>query len=1768
MKTPNTPPPNEPATPAMRLQIPGKLYGREQAIRALLDAFGQVCRGFGEVQLVFGHSGAGKTALVQELRGPVRHSNGFFLAGKFNQYQQDIPYFAIRQALTGFCRELQRDDDVQRQHWQTELLQAVGNLGQLLVALVPELEQIIGKQAPVADINPLEARHRLAGVFRDFFKVICRPEHPVVLFLDDWQWADAASLDLLTKLQVNTDLRYLLVMVSYRDNEVDAAHPLVDAIKELRRLNVPVAELAVFNLALAEIRALLADMLGQGTAGLDGLAALIHRRTAGNPFFTRALIEFLYSQGLLRFETRQGRWCWNLDEINESGLPATVVELFSRKLSQLEPASRTLLSRAACLGNRFDIETLAIISDGSAGQCLAMLEAAPLQGLVMPVAGGAVGEFLFFHDRVQQAAYDFIHVEELMAVRLEIGRRLLLRLHSDVLSGRIFQVADHLNAGFPLIQNLDEQVRIVALNVQAAQKARAATAYRTALQFQRAAARFLDCPGFAEHLWLNHHDLAMQLFLEWAEGEFLEGDRNASEHCVREAVTHAANRLERAEALNVLIVHATLLAHYPEAIAAGREALAALGIILPEDDYETVRDLEIKQVRQDLQGRTMEELFNLPVMTHPEMRMAVKLLITLGPPCYRSHQRLWSVIVPKAVGLTIRYGNVPQIGYSHTAFGGLLGWVDNDYATAKAFGDLATRLMADTFVAPSDQSVFYLMMGSSLRHWFRHLKAGSQDYALAYESGLRSGNLQYAAYAFGHNMYCRFYQATALSELIQESQRSLDFSRTRVNQWAIDLLEGGLRLFNALAGTAPGLDDDEAWETDYLRRIDEHHNIQVKCIYQELRAFSLLMLGRPGEALAWSDKVEPLLYTVGTQGLLPWPEHVFARSLIISALYPDATPDQQSEWHLALGRMLGQLGIWAHSCPENFAHKHELTAGEMARLEGRVFTALRFYHQAAASAAAGGFLQWEGFANERAADLLGVCGQGHLVGVYLQQAYSCYCRWGANGKLSAMETAYRRRLSLDIQGLAKYGVAGDVPEQALLSGLLDKQLHQLRTCSTQMDYTKLQKESARQAHELAEGAERLRLEVAERKNAEQQLQQHRAHLEEAVKQRTAELEAKQSQLLQAQAQTLKLMEEAIRARDRVEFERVTLEREVAERKQAEAALRASEERLHLATTAGNIGVWDWDLVNDELTWEESMYTLYGIRKKDFNGAADARNHILHPDDRQFIEGEIQAAFRGEREYAPEFRIVRPDGVVRNIKATAKTYRDAQGIPLRMVGSNIDITERIRNEEKLTQYKNHLEEEVQARTADLVLARDAAEAANKAKSAFLANISHELRTPLNSILGFSGLMRQEPSLTQRQKQNLDIINRSGEHLLTLINDVLEMAKIEAGRVQLDNSPFDLGAMVRDVTEMMAIRAKEKGLHLLLDQSSQFPRHIDGDEARLRQILINLVGNAIKFTQQGGVTIRLGTFQDLPTRLILEIEDSGPGISPEDQQRLFQPFVQLGKQAADNKGTGLGLAITQQFVQLMGGHISVESVLGKGSLFRVELPLNEVKGGDIAEFKAEKSDVTGLAPGQPEYRILIVEDQLENQLLLAQLMQRIGLPIKVAEDGAQGVQLFQSWHPHLIWMDRRMPVLDGMEATKIIRTLPGGQAVKIVAVTASAFKEQREEMLAVGMDDFVRKPYRFNEIYDSLGRQLGVQYTYAEAKDNEATSPPVVLTAEMLKVLPPKLRGELRDALTSLKSEHIDAVIRQTEPYDATLHKTLSHLADNFDYPAILDVLQTN
>jgi signal transduction histidine kinase/ligand-binding sensor domain-containing protein/CheY-like chemotaxis protein len=479
---------------------------------------------------------------------------------------------------------------------------------------------------------------------------------------------------------------------------------------------------------------------------------------------------------------------------------------------------------------------------------------------------------------------------------------------------------------------------------------------------------------------------------------------------------------------------------------------------------------------------------------------------------------------------------------------------------------------------------------------------------------------------------------------------------------------------------------------------------------------------------------------------------------------------------------------------------------------------------------------------------------------------------------------------------------------------------------------------------------------------------------------------------------------------------------------------------------------------------------------------------------------------------------------------------------------------------MVQREHQLEALVAQRTTEL-------KAANQAKSAFLANMSHELRTPLNAILGYSTMVRDAPDLPEAHREELDIVNRSGEHLLGLIDDVLDLSKIEAGRFVLEIAQFDVRGLAAAVADMIRGRARAKNLELIVNTSPGVPAFVRSDAAKLRQVLINLLGNAVKFTGQGSVTLNVDARPVDADRilLIIEVRDTGAGIALNDRARVFDAFFQAG-QTSGQKGTGLGLSITRQFVQMMGGTIDVESTLGEGSLFRVELPVEQTSGSETAEERQSHGYVAGLAPGEPEYRILIVEDKRENWMLLLRLLQDAGFQVRMAEDGAQGVEAFRAWRPHLIWMDINLPVMGGIEAAERIRTLDGGAQVRIVALSASAFAQQRAEVLAAGMNDFLRKPYRREEIFDCMARQLGVRYVYREIAPASPAEPSPSLRPEDLAALPRHLRDELAHALVRLDPEPISEVIGRISAQNARLGALLANSAKRFAYTQILNAIE--
>ncbi len=639
--------------------------------------------------------------------------------------------------------------------------------------------------------------------------------------------------------------------------------------------------------------------------------------------------------------------------------------------------------------------------------------------------------------------------------------------------------------------------------------------------------------------------------------------------------------------------------------------------------------------------------------------------------------------------------------------------------------------------------------------------------------------------------------------------------------------------------------------------------------------------------------------------------------------------------------------------------------------------------------------------------------------------------------------------------------------------------------------------------------------------------------------------------------------------------------------QMEMSLRESEANLARAQAIAGIGSFRQNILTGDIIWSRNLCRMAGLGDEERQLTLDDVRNLVHPDDRKNLFDAFEEALAGRRERAAlDVRIVRPDGEVRYFLDQFETVRDEQGQAIATFGTAQDITERKQAEEAL----RHIAEELQR-------AKEAAEAANRAKSTFLANMSHELRTPLNAILGFAQIMDRSKTLPQEHREYVHTILRSGTHLLSLINSVLDMSKIESGHCTLHEDTFDLYHVLKDIETMFLLHAQEKGLHLHVVLAPAMPRYIRADEQKLRQVLLNLLSNAIKFTHVGSVTLHVhariesspntyahtagathppkGTGEveensrvvdiSQPYTLHFAVEDTGHGMTADEIEQVFEPFVQTTSGSKIREGTGLGLSISRTFVQLMGGTMHMHSVIGQGSVctFSIRCMGSDMSNNDEQQVQAQKDNrvVVGLVAGQPTYRLLIVDDQEDNRKVLLNLLSPFHFELREACNGVEALAIWDAWEPHVIWMDMRMPVMDGYEATRRIKAVPKGKKTVIVAITANVFDEDRSVVLSSGCDDFVRKPFQANELFDVLQKHLGLHYIYSH-EDHAPEPSQQPLTLASLTTLPIDVVEKLHYAATIGDIDMLVDIIDHVQAYNEPLAQDLHHLVDTFAFHEIV------
>ncbi|MBD2163029.1 AAA family ATPase [Calothrix membranacea FACHB-236] len=1009
-----------------RFIIPDKLYGRKTEVEALLNAFERVSKGNTEIILVAGFSGIGKTAVVNEIHKPIVRQRGYFIKGKFDQFNRNIPFSAFVQALRDLMGQLLSESDAQLQIWKNQILKALGDNAQVIVDVIPELEQIIGVQAPVAQLGGNAEQNRFNLLFQKFIATFTTKEHPLVIFIDDLQWADSASLKLIELLMAENHHGYLLLIGAYRDNEVFPAHPLIVTLNEISKKQSNFSTITLSPLKISQINQLIADTLNCSPDIALSLTKLVYQKTQGNPFFNNQFLKVLYEEGLIVFNIDVGYWQCDISQVNTLALTDNVVEFMAMQLQKLPPSTQEVLQLAACIGNLFDLETLAIVHQKSQVETAANLWRALQVGLIIPTSEvykffqGAsnnseakfahnshnqVATYKFLHDRVQQAAYSLIPEDRKPVTHWQIGNLLLNNKPKTKQEDKLFEIVNHLNLGKTLISEPQASLEFINLNLRAGIKAKAANAYAVAAEYLK-----IGLESLPANSWEIHYHLTLDLHEAITEVLCLIGDFAAMEIYTEVALQKAKLLLEQVPIYNIKIQAYMAQSKHLDALQVALNVLAMLGIELPKKPDKSNIEHELDVTKHLLANRTLKDLLALPEMTDVTIKAGMQILSNIISVAYQAAPELFRLIVLKQVQLSLSYGNAPESTYAYATYGlmlcGVLGEIDAGYELGQLALDLVNQLHA---VKLKSKTIF--AVNCFIRHWKVHLKETLNSLLEAYTCGLETGDIEYAmmsAYVFGRYAYL---SGQELGELAQAMSNYANVMKQLKQTTYLNFNSIYQQSVLNLLGMAdnPCLLIGESYnEAEMLPLHYAANQFSIICQAHFCKLILCYLFGAYDQALENANVVKQYFSSITSLAVIP--TFYFYELLTQLALYPDLPSSQQESIVEYVTSNLEKLRKWADYAPENYQHKFCLIAAEKHRVLGQKAEAIEYYDRAITLAKENQYLQEAALANELTAKFYLAWGKDKVAQFYMQEAYYCYAHWGAKAKIQDLEKRYSELL--------------------------------------------------------------------------------------------------------------------------------------------------------------------------------------------------------------------------------------------------------------------------------------------------------------------------------------------------------------------------------------------------------------------------------------------------------------------------------------------------------------------------------------------------------------------------------------------------------------------------------------------------------------------------------------------------------------------------------------------------------------------------------------
>ncbi|MEG4915268.1 ATP-binding sensor histidine kinase [Microcoleus sp. B7-D4] len=1528
------------------LQISQKFYGREVEVNMLLSIFQRMRRGNTEIVLISGAAGVGKSSLVYEVYKPSRRENGYFIDSKFEQFKRDIPYAFLLQAFQDLLRQIFTENAAEIHVWKEKILKALGGNCQVIIEAIPEVELIVGPQPPVPDLGANESQNRFNLVFQNFIRVFAQKEHPLVIFLDDLQWVDSASLKLIELLATDLGTQYLLIIGAYREQEVDANHPLMLTAEAIKKAGGTVRAIALSPLDISSVNQFVADTLNCAPEKSLSLAELLWRKTAGNPFFLTQLIKFIYSKGLINFKLSPsnnlvelaepnlsglaqpiseqivkkchltGEWQWDIEQIQEMGITDNVVELMIDNIQKLSKKTQELLKLAACIGNKFDLETISTIAGKPLASAATDLGEALQSGLILlvnnaykipialaastevtdtisrdftdkfslPVADVSSATYKFLHERVQQAAYALISDYHKQEIHLKIGNFLLQNSPPEQLEEHIFDTVNQLNLAREIIRSQLEKFQLSQLNLIAGRKAKASAAYELALKYLTAGIELLPPES-----WQTDYDLTLALYESAAEAAYLNTDFEPMEKWARIVLQHAKNELDKIKVFEIRIIACAMQTQLQESVKIGREALKMLGINFPESPIPLHIQQALAKTAAYLTDKKIEDLINLPIMTNPHKLATMRVLSSMFSATFIVEPVLLPLIVCEQVNLSINYGNSTFSAFGYANYGAILKGIVRDIESGDRFGQLALnlsdRLNALEFKSKTLNLVAFILMNGK-----HHVKDSLPLLEEAYQSALENGDLESVGYSAVNICQSLYFIG---QELPQLERRMLSYNhllfqlkQETVLTWNQIYRQNILQLMGKLE--SPHLVLGEAYSEEKLLSLLLKANDRVGLQHFYLQKLILAYLfGDTATALENAAQAE--VYLDGVAGFINVSEYQFYDSLARLAAYPSATEEEQEEHIFYAVSNRKKLQQKALSAPMNLQHKCDLLTAEKARVLGNVERAMEYYDRAIDGAEENGYIQVQALAAELAGAFYLSIGREKNSKTYLTEARYCYQRWGATAKAAHLESKYSHLLtsasiSTNIETHKSTSSASSTTNDA--AGVLD--------------LTTAVKASQTLAGEI----------VLDKLLAKMM----KIVIENAGGQRGFLILEKEGQWV-------------IEASGSVDVDRVAVMQSIP------IDFVADDREVTLLAVA---------VVNYVARTQESIVLNDASREGQFTRtpyimAVQPKSILCTP---LINQGQLTGILYLE-----------------NNLTTGAFTQDRLEI-LKLLSSQISISiENAQLYANLHQFNQNLENLVQQRTSELsqTLA-DLKSAQNKlvesekmaALGGLVAGVAHEINTPIGIGITAASLLAEKATKFFEVYRNgqikrselekfLDTAMQSSNMILSnltraadLIHSFKEVAVDQSSELK---RTFNVKNYLEEILTSLTAKLKRTKHKIQIKCDENIV--VDSYPGVVCQIVTNLVLNSLFHAYDGeDEGVLAFDFKLEGDRVIFEYADNGKGIDPENLSKIFEPFFTTKR---GQGGTGLGLHIIYNLVtQKLKGTISCTSQLNKGTRFMIEFP----------------------------------------------------------------------------------------------------------------------------------------------------------------------------------------------------------------------------------------